>query len=91
MKSIHVVYGSAGSATAMRAHNLAVEQRDVFVHEIERTEDVRLVMASHYERCIAVLEAGDEMNARNQLEEMAAAAHAQLCEVTFERAPRCCG
>ena len=87
MKSIHVVYGSARPQTAVRAHNLAVEERDAFVHEIERTEDIRLVLASHYQRCIAILSAGDEENARDQLHQMAAAAHAELCAVTFEQAP----
>jgi hypothetical protein len=87
MKSIHVIYGSASSGKMVRAHNLAVEQQNVFVHEIDRSEDVRLVLASHYDRCIAILEAGDEENARSQIEEMAAAARTTLCEVTFERAP----
>jgi hypothetical protein len=87
MKSIHVVYGSAHPQAAVRAHKLAVVERDAFVHEIERTEDIRLVLASHYERCIAVLSAGDEDNARDQLQRMAAAVHADLCAVTFEQAP----
>jgi hypothetical protein len=86
MKSIHVVYGSAHSGKMARAHNLAVEQRNVFVHEVDWSEDIRLVLASRYDRCIAVLEAGDEENARAQLEQMAAAVHAKLCNVTFERA-----
>ena len=86
MKSIHVVFGAAESEAMIRAHNLAIHQCDAFVHEIETDEDVRLVMASHYDRCIATLRAASEGMARDRMAAMAAAAQSPLCDVTFEPA-----
>jgi hypothetical protein len=86
MKSIHVVFGAAGTETVIRAHNLAVRQRDAFVYEIETSEDIRLVMASHYDRCIATLRAASEEMARFRMLEMAAASQTRPCAMTFEAA-----
>ena len=86
MKSIHVVFGAAETETMISAHRLAVRQRDAFVHEIETSEDVRLVMASQYDRCIATLRAASEEMARDRMLEMAAAARSPLCDMTFEAA-----
>ncbi len=86
MKSIHVVFGAAESEATVRAHNLAVLEPDAFVHEISGTEDVRLVLASHYDRCIATLRAVNETTARSRMLEMAAATQSQLCDMTFEQA-----
>jgi hypothetical protein len=86
MKSIHVIYGQADMDISVCAHKLAVEQPRAFVHEIAGSEDVRLVLASQYERCIATLRATSEAMARSRMLEMAAAARSQLCHVTFERA-----
>jgi hypothetical protein len=86
MKSIHVVFGAAETETMISAHRLAVRQRDAFVHEIETSEDVRLVMASQYDRCIATLRAASEEMARDRMLEMVAATRAQPCDMTFEAA-----
>ncbi|MGN6467454.1 MAG: hypothetical protein ACTHLP_18465 [Rhizobiaceae bacterium] len=86
MKSIHVVFGAAESEAVIRAHNLAVREADAFVHEIETDEDLRLVMASQYERCIATLRAASEEMARDRMLTMAAAVSSPLCAMTFEAA-----
>jgi hypothetical protein len=86
MRSIHVVFGAAETETMIRAHNLAVSERDAFVHEIETSEDIRLVMASHYDRCIATLRAASEEMARDRILEMVTATRARPCAMTFEAA-----
>jgi hypothetical protein len=86
MKSIHVVFGAAGTETMIRAHNLAVSERDAFVHEIENSQDIRLVMASRYDRCIATLSAVSEEMARDRMSGMVAASRARPCAMTFEAA-----
>lgn len=86
MKSIHVVFGAAETERTIRAHRLAVVEADAFVHEIETTEDVRLVMASQYDRCIATLRAANEEMARDRMLEMVTASRAQPCDMTFEAA-----
>jgi hypothetical protein len=86
MKSIHVVFGAAETETMIRAHNLAIRQYDAFVHEIETSEDVRLVMASQYDRCIATLRAASEEMARGRMLEMVAATQSRSCDMTFEPA-----
>jgi hypothetical protein len=86
MKSIHVVFGTAESEAMIRAHNLAVGEAAAFVHEIETNEDIRLVMASQYDRCIAALRAASEEMARDRMREMAAAVRSPLCAMTFEPA-----
>jgi hypothetical protein len=68
----------------IRAHNLAVRQADAFVHEIETDEDLRLVMASQYDHCIAALRAASEEMARDRILAMATAVHSPLCDMTFE-------
>jgi len=88
MRSIHVVFGAAETETMIRAHNLAVSQRDALVYEIETSEDIRLVMASQYDRCIATLRAASEEMARDRILEMVAASRAQPCDMTFEAAAR---
>lgn len=87
MKSIHVIYGAPNSGRRVRAYRLAAQRLATFVHEIDRSEDVRLVLASRYDHCIAILEAGDEDNARRGIESMAKTAHAKLCDLTFEPSP----
>jgi hypothetical protein len=86
MKSIHVVFGAAGTETMIRAHNLAVSERDAFVHEIESSEDIRRVMASRYVRCIATLRAASEEMARDRMLEMVSASRTRSCDMTFEAA-----
>lgn len=86
MKSIHVVFGPADAETQAQAYRLAIKERDAFVHEIARSEDVRLVLSSRYRRCVATLEASSEESARRRMETMAAAAQSALCSLTFEAA-----
>jgi hypothetical protein len=88
MDTIHVVYGSERSAKAAFAHRLAVRQRDALVHEIGGHQDLRLIAGSRYHRCIAILDAGDERNARLQMRDLALRADVDLCPMTFEAAPR---
>lgn len=83
MESIHVVYGSGKSA---RAHNLAVERLNAFVHEIDNDQDVKLILDSHYRHCIAILDAGDEIDARSTMNSYAERVNVELCDVTFEQA-----
>lgn len=87
MRSIHVVYGSAWSGRATRAHSLAVAQPESLVHEIGTEHDLAMIMNSRYRRCIAILQAGDETHARSRLRALAAAARTPLCDVTYEAAP----
>ncbi len=87
MDSIHVVYGSPWSGKTARAHNLAVERRNAFVHEIGNDQDVKLILGSRYRHCIAILNAGDETHARSTIERYASRANVELCRVTFEAAP----
>jgi hypothetical protein len=87
MKSIHIVFGEAERETMVRAHRLAILERDAFVHEIESSEDIRLVMASRYNHCIATLRAASETMARERMSRMVSASQASSCAMTFEPAP----
>ncbi|MGN6549356.1 MAG: hypothetical protein ACTHJ3_05640, partial [Pararhizobium sp.] len=81
------VYGSNWSGKSVRAHHLAIERRNAFVHEIGGYNDLKLIAGSRYHHCIAVLNAGDESHARWRMERLASRAEVDLCPMTFEAAP----
>jgi len=87
METIHVVYGSNWSGKSARAHSLAVERKNALVHEIGSHQDLKLLAGSRYSHCIAILNAGDESNARTRMQSLASKANIELCAMTFEAAP----
>lgn len=87
METIHVVYGTPWSGKTARAHTLAVERLNAFVHEIGGDQDLRLIMGSRYRHCIAILNAGDETHARSTIERYASRANVDLCRLSYEAAP----
>lgn len=87
MDTIHVVYGSNWSGKSVRAHSLAVERQNALVHEIGSHQDLKLLAASRYRHCIAILNAGDESHARTRMQRLATMADVQLGRMTFEAAP----
>jgi len=87
METIHVVYGEPRSEKCFRAHSLAVERLNAFVHEIDNDQDVKLILGSRYRHCIAILDAGDEVDARSMMASYAERVNVELCDVTFEQAP----